>query len=48
MGHLVHPLRSFRTGSIIHKVASGLALDVSPVMAIPQPASAGSSITLMS
>lgn len=48
MGHRVRPLHSFRTGSIIHKLASGPALDASPVMAIPQPASAGSSITLMS
>lgn len=45
MGRGVHPLHSFRAGSIIHKGASGPALDASPVMAIPQPASAGSSIT---
>lgn len=36
MGHLVHPLHRVRTGSIIHKLASGLALNTSPVMAIPQ------------
>ncbi|KAF2984235.1 hypothetical protein EK904_013370 [Melospiza melodia maxima] len=45
----VYPVASnmeyMKFGSIIHKGASGPALDASPVMATPQPASAGSSIT---